>query len=105
MSAAKAYGRILAAASELPDCLDPVDVRAVQAAIERARVLGVLDGWAGTDMGLQHVTRHNDRPDRSDPMQWMCELTYLDDQCANYYGSTPDEARAKAAAAIERGEV
>lgn len=100
MSALKAYGRTLAAASDLPDCLDPADVRDVQAALERARVVAVLDGWAETSPGCGwRMTDMGSTP--------TCTLypTVRTAEARHFTASTPDAARAAAARAIEAGEV
>lgn len=103
MSAFKAYGRILAAASDLPDCLDPADVRDVQSALERARVVAVLDGWADKERGW-HTSETWDKGDQA----WLVMLHGPHSEIGSepsFTGPTPDAARAAAARAIEAGEV
>lgn len=64
-----------------------------KAALERARVIEVLDRWAHANDDTYRIAEHDDC--------FMCVSTErsLGD------GATPDAARATAAAAIERGEL
>ncbi len=109
MSAFKAFGRVCSylpgdALGE-PEGADKRDVQAVTEALERARVVAVLDGWAQANPGwawrcietgarccCEGVFIHNNR----EP---------LNDERFDCYGPTPDAARAAAARAIEAGEV
>jgi hypothetical protein len=93
----KAFGRILAAASDLPDCLSPHDVRGVAAAIERARVVGVLDAWAVRENYVRYGTNYDG--------QGLCVLVRGLKGDKMFYAVTLDAARAAAAKAIESGEV
>ncbi len=73
---------------------------ATLAALERARVVGVLDVWAEKHKSLNWASW----PDCG-PNGYACCLTHLDDSTRDFYGPTPDAARAAAAKAIEAGEV
>jgi hypothetical protein len=82
----------------------------VAEALERARVVAALDGWAERYGGGEREfnAHHRTRP-LSD--QWECELRIEPHNTAAkrvmrwYHGPTPDAARAAAALAIESGEV
>lgn len=80
------------------ESMGALDVPAVLAALERARVVGTLDAWAekleGNSVNLYRA--HKD---------WELELDNGRDVQASYRGVTPDAARAAAAKAIESGEV
>lgn len=70
-------------------------------ALERARVVGVLDAWQSADRlsresALFHTSGHS----------WCIALVSNSGGTRSYfYGDTPDAARAAAAKAIEAGEV
>lgn len=89
--------RILQAAG-----LVPGDCPALIAALERDRVVGVLDAWAD-DVGGEWKAQTTATVYRcscdvgSDRKGWDCHALTT--------GATPAEARAKAAAAIEAAEV
>lgn len=63
--------------------------------IERARIVAVLDAWAGSTTGAAHRTW-------DDGGEWCCVLTFASvNNPKRFDGATPDEARAKAAAWCE----
>jgi hypothetical protein len=79
-------------------------------ALERARVVGVLDSW------VEKPRPHNgfawcilDEGAPGDPQRFICELRTVgmadDDDGLQFSGATPDAARAAAAKAIETGAV
>jgi len=74
------------------------------AAIERARVVGVLDAWAGNPLKSRAAWYTATSDDMS---EWRCTL-YPENGtlgAKHYFGQNPDAARAAAAKAIEAGEV
>jgi hypothetical protein len=73
-------------------------MREVEAALERARVVGVLDAWA-SDGYREH------RAMASSDGRGVCALFNYARKSPYFYGKTIDEARAAAAKAIEAGEV
>lgn len=74
------------------------DYEAVTGALERARVVGVLDARAAAPKRLPFFTMLF--PDDSG---WLC--TTREEYGPEFEGATPDAARAAAAKAIEAGEV
>ena len=78
------------------------DCKLILAALERARVVGVLDGWAHPDTGRGFVWRLEYLDDAN---LWELSLKPTQGKRVSYTAATPDEARAKAVAAIEAGEV
>ncbi len=88
-----------------PCCGLPNEVGAAldkSGALERARVVGVLDAWAKGSKSLGWECCDCDK-------QTCCTLEITENGGATrtieYYGATPDAARAAAAKAIEAGEV
>jgi hypothetical protein len=75
---------------------------ALDAALERARVVGVLDAWAERT-GVEPAVYRS----LSKPGLWCCDCDGLSDPDARrcFYGDSRDAARAAAAKAIEAGEV
>lgn len=76
-------------------------MREVEEAVERARVVGVLDAWAKRVAGRAHTMRNGD-------MSEVCDLEFVNGRTKHnkgFFGPTPDAARAAAAKAIEAGEV
>lgn len=71
-------------------------------ALERARVVGVLDAWAERTGVEPAVYRSLNKPGL-----WCCDCDGLSDPNARrrFYGNSRDAARAAAAKAIESGEV
>lgn len=74
-------------------------------ALERARVVAVLDGWQRANPGWAVYVQ-------GDSTQWWCGSEFnhpgyepLFDARFELFGETPDAARAAAARAIEAGEV
>lgn len=69
-------------------------------ALERDRVVGVLDKWAGSPKGAAHRTWDDGCG------TWVCDLVPSNAMGpVKFRGPTPDAARAAAALAIEAGEV
>lgn len=64
-------------------------------AIERDRVVGVLDAWALNNNRPIPVPQ---RYDDNGPKAWTCPIGF-----DHYFGPTPDAARAAAAKAIREG--
>lgn len=82
----------------------PAALEYISAALERARVVGVLDGWATSTRSVGGGWRMTDLSPECTP---TCTLypSVLTREARHFTAATPDEARAKAAAAIEAGEV
>jgi hypothetical protein len=73
-------------------------------ALERARVVAVLDGWAARQDNSGQVTVYSSEDaDSGERLHWCCGLHGRASR--GYIGATPDAARAAAAAAIESGEL
>lgn len=74
----------------------------LEQALERARVVGVLDAWAAVpalDSDRSWATRCVE-----EGLLFACHLVTHDSN-RKWFGKTPDAARAAAAKAIESGEV
>lgn len=70
------------------------------AVLERARVVGVLDAWAG--QSIQFAWEYMMAMSRG---EWMCRLWKGSAIVRSFAGHSADAARAAAAKAIEAGEV
>ena len=97
MSAGAAFGRILALAG-LSEKYEPGDVASVSEALERARVVGVLDGWAEKNSARYQVLSLGASLARASLVKQGTPACHFD-------ANTPGAARAAAARAIEKGEV
>ncbi len=75
-------------------------VEMVNSALERARVVGVLDSWLG--QSIQHIAELTIALTRG---EWILNLWKGTAIVRTFYAASPDEARAAAAKAIEAGEV
>lgn len=80
-------------------------------ALERARVVAVLDGWAADrerDEGPESASHTTERPTNPNNGEWVTILFSGyegDEDTHRFRGPTPDAARAAAAKAIEAHEV
>ena len=89
----------LAAVATCKGINDPGELRA---ALERARVVAVLDGWAAQQSHRRwHLVNYAHGVAVS---RWVVNLTWPAGETERS-GPTPDAARAAAARAIEAGEV
>jgi hypothetical protein len=83
---------------------------AIVKALERARVIGVLDAWASSpfDGTSVHARRVSAMPAHMGS-GWRCYLQIgvgaMNCRAHKFSGATPDAARAAAAKAIEAGDV
>ena len=91
--------------------LSPAKATELREALERARVVGVLDAWADEHSGYSFRT-DTEPGDCYSEEPWLCHVASADGRkvSAAYKklagrGETPDAARAAAAKAIEAGEV
>jgi hypothetical protein len=86
----------------------PEVVHAIAEALERARVVAVLDGWgkACQQNESRIVSVSQCKDEVLDAFEdWFCDLQGTADTRRIFRAPTPDAARTAAALAIERGEV
>lgn len=82
------------------DLSDSQLVAELRECLERARVVGVLDAWAG--QSIQFAWEYMMAMSRG---EWMCRLWKGSAIVRSFAGHSADAARAAAAKAIEAGEV
>lgn len=83
------------------------DPAQLSAALERARVVGVLDAWAAKPGNENYPFKTQPAEGFGPEDSWCCwsESVDVPGRKQFFYGPDPDAARAAAAKAIEAGEV